>query len=79
MVVNQSHHLLGFVRNRNRAVADNTWLCLYPRQPMSEAELDGWWRRLSALPTEALTHIGRVYGGGLHKLEPGELAALRLR
>lgn len=67
-----------FVRNRSRAVAGNTWLCLYPRQPMSEAELDGWWRRLSALPVEALTRIGRVYGGGLHKLEPGELLGLRV-
>jgi hypothetical protein len=32
------------------------------------------WMALNALPAEQLLGEGRLYGGGLHKLEPKELA-----
>ena len=38
------------------------------------ALIDRIWRVLNAIPPEQLIGEGRVYGGGLHKLEPKELA-----
>jgi hypothetical protein len=37
------------------------------------ALLDRVWRVLNGLTPAALIEEGRVYGGGLHKLEPKEL------
>ncbi len=68
-----------FLRNRSVATAPNTYLLLYPRNPMTEAELDEAWERLNALDPAELAGEGRVYGGGLHKLEPAELASAPLR
>lgn len=73
-----------FVLNRSRAIASNVWLLLYPRPALSKALesdpalLERLWRALNALEPAALVRLGRVYGGGLYKLEPGELARLVL-
>lgn len=71
-----------FVWNKTAATAHNVYMLLYPKGPLA--------RRLSAAPElyeavfEALRRIdgggivssGRVYGGGLHKVEPNELASV---
>ena len=69
-----------FIRNRSLATAPNVYLLLYPA-PMVIAKpdrLDRLWRGLNRLNSAELIAEGRVYGGGLHKLEPRELARLPL-
>ena len=53
---------------------------LYPK-PHVEARLNGRpdvlrgvWEELNNIRPESLMSEGRVYGGGLHKMEPKELA-----
>ncbi|MBP9663774.1 MAG: Eco57I restriction-modification methylase domain-containing protein [Pyrinomonadaceae bacterium] len=71
-----------FLLNRSNAVVTNSYLMLYPRpflerilsdDPHTELEL---WRGLNDISGESLKAEGRVYGGGLHKLEPSELGNL---
>lgn len=69
-----------FLLNHSRATATNVYLMLYP-QPLLVAQLATYpeaihdlWEALNAIPPETLLGNGRVYGGGLHKLEPRELA-----
>ena len=71
-----------FFWNRSRATAPNVFLLLYPR-PALAALLEArpglaavLFERLGAIPADRLLGEGRVYGGGLHKIEPRELAAL---
>jgi hypothetical protein len=71
-----------FIRNHSQAVAPNTYLLLYPTPALAPAlaatpeRLDALWRGLNRLDGARLIAEGRVYGGGLHKLEPRELARL---
>jgi hypothetical protein len=37
------------------------------------------WKALGALTKDNLLSNGRTYGGGLHKIEPKELANVKLR
>lgn len=69
-----------FLLNHSRATATNVFLMLYP-QPLLAAQLAAnpgvmrkLWEALNAISPETLLGNGRVYGGGLHKLEPRELA-----
>jgi len=62
------------------ATAPNVYLMLYPK-PSLAVELTrnpqllrSIWTALNQLPPQALISEGRVYGGGLHKIEPAELA-----
>jgi adenine-specific DNA-methyltransferase len=68
--------------NRSRAVAANVYLLLYPRgallraleaRPGLDQVVFGLLRDIR--PAHFIDE-GRVYGGGLHKMEPKELAAL---
>lgn len=69
-----------FILNRSQATVANVYLAMYPT-PVLEKELrrdptllEAIWRILNTIPPEQLLGEGRVYGGGLHKLEPKELA-----
>jgi hypothetical protein len=71
-----------FFWNKSQAVAANVYLLLYPKGEL-KAALDAQpdlypiiFSRLQSLTGEHLIKEGRVYGGGLHKLEPRELANL---
>ena len=69
-----------FILNASMATATNVYLLLYPK-PATKRAMDAEpelhrliWHELNALGAELLKGEGRVYGGGLHKLEPRELA-----
>ena len=69
-----------FLLNNSKATATNVYLCLYP-QPLLASRLRAdpealrlLWKVLNGIHKETLLGNGRVYGGGMHKLEPRELA-----
>lgn len=68
-----------FILNRSKATIANVYLALYPTPAFVattnyDGVLEEVWKRLNAIPADTLLGEGRVYGGGLHKLEPKELA-----
>lgn len=71
-----------FILNESVATAANTYLMLYPKPEYAEAlsgtrgRLIATWEALNRTCPDTMLSGGRVYGGGLHKLEPKELAAL---
>lgn len=68
-----------FILNHSKATATNVYLMLYPKPAMAKVLVDRpellkkVWQALDRISDEALMGEGRVYGGGLHKLEPREL------
>lgn len=68
-----------FILNHSRAIAANVYLLLYPKPALARAiAQDGLllrqiWEGLNGLRPDSILGEGRVYGGGLHKLEPREL------
>lgn len=69
-----------FILNRSQAVATNTFLNLYPKPALAArlkaepALLERIWCVLNELTPACMKAEGRVYGGGMHKMEPKELA-----
>ncbi|TMC14962.1 MAG: SAM-dependent DNA methyltransferase [Chloroflexi bacterium] len=69
-----------FLLNHSKATATNAYHMLYPRPFLQKALeqtpeiIQPLWQALCAIPSEILVDEGRVYGGGLHKMEPKELA-----
>lgn len=69
-----------FILNHSKAIAPNVYLMMYPKQKLANIlsshpeQLKVVWQALNSIPTQDLVHEGRVYGDGLHKLEPRELA-----
>lgn len=73
-------HPFRFIWNRSKATAHNVYLMLYPKGPLRdalknnpalEAEI---FDKLQNISPDHFISEGRVYGGGLHKVEPKELA-----
>ena len=75
-------HPFRFIWNRSQATAHNVYLMIYPKGRLRDALAQH--PELAAYVFEALQRItpaqllseGRVYGGGLHKVEPKELAQI---
>ena len=69
-----------FILNHSRATVTNVYLALYPKRAVAQAiEASSSlarriWEILNCIEPESMLTQGRVYGGGLHKLEPKELA-----
>jgi hypothetical protein len=78
-------HPFRFIWNRSDATAHNVYLMLYPKSRL-QAALNNH-PELAAKLFDALKSVtpgqfiseGRVYGGGLHKVEPKELAQIPAR
>ncbi|MPT48385.1 MAG: SAM-dependent DNA methyltransferase [Sphingobium sp.] len=69
-----------FILNKSAATVANAYLAMYPTLLMERAMkadptiIRRAWEVLNRITPETLLGEGRVYGGGLHKLEPKELA-----
>jgi hypothetical protein len=69
-----------FILNHSQATVANVYLAMYPTPPLARAMADDpglirrVWQALNRITPDQLLAEGRVYGGGLHKLEPKELA-----
>lgn len=72
-------HPFRFILNHSRATVPNVYLMLYPKAELADAlrknpqRIKDVWQSLTEITPETLVGEGRVYGGGLHKLEPKEL------
>lgn len=69
-----------FILNHSKAIAANVYLMLYPKPVLEQALRKTpslqrqLWKVLNHIPSETLMREGRVYGGGLYKMEPKELS-----
>ncbi|NET57385.1 MAG: N-6 DNA methylase [Symploca sp. SIO2E6] len=70
--------------NHSRATAPNVYLMLYPKPHMASVTqehpeiLKTLWQAFARISPQEFITEGRVYGGGLYKLEPKELGNARL-
>ena len=68
-----------FILNNSSAIVTNSYLALYPRPILSEKFAQSpslkktVWEMLNKMTSDSLRDEGRVYGGGLQKIEPKEL------
>ncbi len=68
-----------FILNNSQATAANVYLMLYPKRALDTAMRQDatlkrrLWKVLNNICPQAMLGEGRVYGGGLYKLEPKEL------
>ena len=69
-----------FILNHSKAIAPNVYLMMYPKQNLATLLavkpklLKSVWKVLNSISMQSLIYEGRVYGDGLYKLEPRELA-----
>lgn len=72
-----------FILNHTSAIATNSYLMLYPKALLKEAIsqspdiLHRIWEVLTNITASDLEREGRVYGGGLKKIEPKELSSVK--
>lgn len=71
--------------NKSRATAPNVYLLMYPK-PALDLQLKNnpdllrlIWQEIRQISPIDLISEGRIYGGGLHKIEPNELANAAIR
>jgi hypothetical protein len=73
-----------FILNYSNAVATNVYLNLYPKPYLAallrddSSRLVELYQLLQKISVASIISGGREYGGGLHKVEPKELAAIEL-
>jgi predicted RNA methylase len=71
-----------FIWNKSQAITANVYLLLYPKEAVARtlrAEPGMWqelFRSLQSIHADHFRAEGRVYGGGLFKMEPAELMRL---
>lgn len=71
-----------FILNNSVATVANVYLAMYPTPILEQAMkadptlLHRVWTVLNQMSPDRFFSEGRVYGGGLHKLEPSELASV---
>lgn len=73
--------LFRFILNQSDAIATNGYLLMYPKPEYAylfrnPAFAVSVWKCLNTISTKDFEENGRVYGGGLHKLEPRELLSI---
>lgn len=74
-----------FLLNHSKAIAANSYLMLYPKSQIAEQlivrpdAVRSIWEQLNNISPESLISEGRIYGGGLHKIEPKELAKVPVK
>ena len=73
-----------FIWNQSRAIATNVYLLLYPKPLLKDIVRDYEkatliHEGLNFLEADELREEGRVYGGGLYKIEPRELKRMSAR
>ena len=72
-----------FILNHTNAVATNSYLMLYPKESIKKAIMHSpdvvnkVWNILTNITANDLESEGRVYGGGLKKIEPKELSHVK--
>ncbi len=79
---NNGKHPIRFLWNRSKATTHNVYLMLYPQGRLRDA-LNGQpdfqsqvFEALKRIKPSQVISEGRVYGGGLHKVEPKELGQI---
>ena len=69
-----------FILNLSEAIATNPYLMLYPKDRLQQAIFSDpnsvykIWEMLKKINKNEIEEEGRIYGGGLKKIEPRELA-----
>lgn len=73
-----------FILNHSEAIATNSYLMLYPKDELQKEisrnpdVLCSIWNILKDIENDDIESEGRVYGGGLRKIEPRELTNVKI-